>query len=181
MLITIENLKALYSEFDEISDDLLKRKLCAIENAIVTYTQNQFTNRYVNEIVLLQNNKLMYQENKTHYLQVGDTIRVSEPKNIINIFNIVNTDNEGITIDGNIYYDDKMNVRKVDYPIDIVEGAINILKWDIFERDKHEGVTSETISRHSVSYETLDASNMINGYPSRLFGFCDPYRNRVRT
>ena len=181
MLISIDKLKALYSEFDDINEELLKRKLSAIENAIVSYTQNQFTNRYVNELVYMKDNKLMYAEEKTHYLTLGDTIRISEPKNIVNIFNITNIDDEGFVVDGYIYYEGLLNARKVEYPIDIVEGAINILKWDIFERDKHEGITSESISRHSVSYETLNASNTINGYPSRLFGFCTPYTNKVRT
>lgn len=182
MLISTTNLKALYSEFSTISDDLLKRKLSAIENAIITYTNNYFTNRYVNELVYEKQNKLYYFEtNKPHYLVVGDTIRISEPKHIVNVFNILTIDSEGFTIDGHVYCEGLLNARKVEYPIDIVEGAINVLRWDIFERKKHEGVASETLSRHSVTYETLNEGNTINGYPSRLFGFCKPYINRVRT
>ena len=35
----------------------------------------------------------------------------------------------------------------VKYPLDVQQGVINLLKWDIENRDKI-GIASETISRH---------------------------------
>lgn len=62
----------------------------------------------------------------------------------------------------------------IEYPADIKLGAINLLKWEMEMRDK-TGVASETISRHSVTYQGRDASNMVNGYPAELMGFLKPY------
>ena len=63
---------------------------------------------------------------------------------------------------------------KIEYPEDIKLGVINLLQWEIEMRNK-TGVASETISRHSVTYQGRDASNMVNGYPAELMGFLKPY------
>lgn len=47
MLISTDELKALYSDFKDVDDDLLKRKLKAIESTIRAYTHNNFQNRQV--------------------------------------------------------------------------------------------------------------------------------------
>lgn len=64
---------------------------------------------------------------------------------------------------------------KVVYPPDVKLGAANLIKWGIDNRDK-AGVASETISRHSVSYVSLDDSNSALGYPKALVAFLKPYR-----
>ena len=37
------------------------------------------------------------------------------------------------------------------------------------------GIKSETLSRHSVTYFDMDASNSLDGYPASIVGFLDPY------
>ena len=68
-----------------------------------------------------------------------------------------------------------MLLIKIEYPEDVQLGAINMLKWDIENRDK-VGIQSESISRHSVSYFNMDGENSIIGYPKSLIGFLTPYK-----
>ena len=39
-----------------------------------------------------------------------------------------------------------------------------------------DGIASETISRHSVSYTAQTSAETVAGYPAHLFAFVDPYR-----
>lgn len=66
-------------------------------------------------------------------------------------------------------------VTKVEYPADVVMGAINMLKWDLDNRKK-VGIQQETISRHSVTYFNMDGGNSEMGYPKSLMGFLKPYK-----
>lgn len=176
MLISTSELKALYSEFGDLNDKLLERKLSAIESVIRAHTHNRFTNNNVREMCTVNGKTMEYIYDNPHYLTVGDTVYVNRK-----IFNVAEVNENGIVVNEETYLNEDTLVTKVEYPVDIVEGAINILKWDMFERDNHEGISSESISRHSVSYVTYDATNTINGYPSKLFGFCEPYIIKVRT
>ena len=49
------------------------------------------------------------------------------------------------------------------------------MKWDLDNRDK-VGIASETISRHSVTYFSMDGDNSIMGFPKSLMGFLTPYK-----
>lgn len=64
---------------------------------------------------------------------------------------------------------------EAEYPFDVKMGAINMLKWDIEMREK-VGVASETISRHSVTYVSVDGDNSDGGYPKAVLGFLKPYK-----
>lgn len=59
------------------------------------------------------------------------------------------------------------------YPDDIKMGVVRLIEWDEKMRSK-VGVQSESISRHSVTYQD-QTSNTINGYPAHLMGFLKPY------
>ena len=62
-----------------------------------------------------------------------------------------------------------------EYPMDVKMGAVNMMKWELFNRDK-VGVASEAISRHSVTYFNMDAGNAVIGFPVSLVGFLKPYK-----
>lgn len=62
-----------------------------------------------------------------------------------------------------------------DYPMDVKMGVVNLMKWELNNRDK-VGVASETISRHSVTYFNMDAGNNVMGFPVSLLGFLKPYK-----
>lgn len=178
MLITTSELKALYPEYEQFDDVLLKRKLEAIEQAIRVYTNNNFQNRTVRDVYYSRGNMLVGTDVETSF-RIGDTVQITqEPKND-GLYVIEDIQGNAMTLDKDMFDSPNNLVTKVQYPLDVVEGAINILKWDMFDREK-VGIASESISRHSVSYQTYDGTNTINGYPSMLFGFCVPYM-RART
>ena len=62
-----------------------------------------------------------------------------------------------------------------EYPMDVKIGVINLLKWELENREK-AGIQSETISRHTVNYLNLDYYNAAAGYPKSLMGFLVPYK-----
>lgn len=63
---------------------------------------------------------------------------------------------------------------EIKWPDDIKMGIVNLLIWEEANRDRL-GVSSETLSRHTVSYENLNAQDIINGYPKYLVDFLNPY------
>ena len=65
-------------------------------------------------------------------------------------------------------------ITRVIYPESVQEGVLNMLKWE-FEMRSKTGIKSETLSRHSVTYFDMDASNSLDGYPASIVGFLDPY------
>ena len=71
--------------------------------------------------------------------------------------------------------DNAILATKVVYPMDVKLGVANMLKWEQSNRDKI-GVSSETISRHSVTYFDMTGDNSLMGYPKALLGFLKPYK-----
>jgi len=153
----------------EISDNSLSRKMKAIEKAVRAYTNNNFQNRLVRFEAPSENNSLCI---TSPYLAVGDTLQISQSIND-GLYQITEI-NDCVMCDSALYPCKYNLVTKVEYPEDVVEGCINLLKWEIENRDK-VGIQSETISRHSVTYFNQDASNTLMGYPAALLGFLKPY------
>lgn len=67
---------------------------------------------------------------------------------------------------------------EIQWPADIKAGALQLVQWALGgASDKaRDGIASETISRHSVSYTAPTSGETIAGYPAHLMGFLDPYR-----
>ena len=171
MLIEIDKLKALYPQFADINDDLLTLKLDAIESTIRAYTHNTFQNRAVRAVCMTEGNKITYFKGDWLFKK-GDTLSITSELNS-GLYVVKSVDLDVLTVDKELYEACEI-VTLVKYPNDVITGAINVLSWDCFDRE-NAGIASESISRHSISYVTYDGSNTINGYPSMLFGFCNPY------
>ena len=60
------------------------------------------------------------------------------------------------------------------YPADVKMGVVNLMKWELNNRDK-VGVASVSISRHSVTYFDMTGDNTAIGYPKAMLGFLKPY------
>lgn len=58
------------------------------------------------------------------------------------------------------------------YPDDVKFGVINMIRWDMENRER-AGIASETLSRHSVTYES--GADTISGYPVSVIGFLKLY------
>lgn len=174
MLISVKELKEYDDRFEKFDDKKLGKKLKSIENSIREHTNNNFQNRMIRFTASSTNQKL---NGHSPYLKVGDTVEIS---NSINngLYTIKSLEDGKITFNEDIYDSPYNLCTKVEYPLDIVDGAIELLDWKLNKSDK-VGISSEseTISRHSTTtnYRNLNKDNTIDGYPIELFGFCNPY------
>lgn len=169
MIISVEQAKK-YIKTDEI-DEVLEVKLQALELLIRKYTNNNFQNRNIRFISPAINSELYL---STKLLKVGDTLEVSQSVYNDGLYVIKAINDNVITLDKPLIDENKMLVTKVVYPFDVQMGIINMLKWDLDNRNKI-GIASESISRHSVTYFNMDGDNSSIGYPKSLVGFLKPY------
>ena len=172
MLISAGDLKSRYVKFNDIDDDLITRKLSVIENAIRKYTNNNFQNRLIRFNASVEGGVI---KGTSPYLKSLDTIEISDGVNK-GLYTVISLDNGVKTIEPLYDYPNQL-ITKIEYPIDVIEGAVDILDWEIIKEGKElTGVASESISRHNVSYVQRTNDNTINGYPIELFNFCEQYK-----
>ena len=172
MLITAYELKENYRQFDGIDDGLIFRKLNVIESAIRKHTNNNFQNRNIRFIADIKDGVI---QGASPYLKVGDTIEISNGIN--KGLYTVSTVSKTITTDTELFDSEDNLITKIEYPLEVIEGAIDLLDWELVQKGKEKsGIASETISRHSVSYVQRTGDNTINGYPVELFNFCKEYK-----
>lgn len=172
MILSIEELK---NHIDASAEEqALSDKLRALELLIRSYTHNNFQLRGVrtrgecrSDGTILCNMALF---------APGDTLQISESDYMPDMLCTVKSV-EGCMLtvgDSERLYDENVLITKVEYPADVKMGVINMLRWDLENRDK-VGIQSETISRHSVTYFNLDGDNSAMGYPRSVMGFLKPY------
>ncbi len=169
MIISVKQLKKHVST--AIDDEVLADRLSALELLIRKTTNNNFQNRNIRFEVDISSPKLALD---TPYLKPGDTVQISQSKLNDGLYVILKIEDGVITLDRDLYPEDKVLITKVEYPMDIKMGVVNLMKWEIENRDK-VGIASETISRHSVTYFNMDGDNSTLGYPKSLTGFLKPY------
>lgn len=169
MILSVEELKS-FVDCGNMTDMQIKMKLNGIESAIRNETNNNFQNRSFRFNAPTNNEAVLF---NSPYFSVGDTIQITQSINK-GLYVITSVDNGAMTLDKPVYPASSNLVTKVEYDDDIKMGVVNLMKWEISMRDK-VGIASETISRHSVSYFSQDASNALIGYPKALIGFLEPY------
>ena len=162
MIISVEDAKKHIAT--DIEDSVLGVKLQALEIAIRAYTNNNFQKRSIRYSCRVIGQRLMLSDSM---LEVGDTIQISESLFNEGIYTISSIDDDFITLNEKLIDETSVLATKVVYPLDVQMGAINMLKWDLENRDK-VGIQSETISRHSVTYFNMDGDNSTMGYPKSL-------------
>lgn len=158
MIISVNDLKA-QTDTGGLSDELLKIRLDAIESVIRAYTHNNFQNRNVRFVGRSEGNKLY---GTSDFFKVGDTVQISESINNDGLAVITELDDDHIKVDRTLSNDDENLVTLIKYPPDVVSCAIDLFNWKLTKGDK-VGIKSETISRHSVTYE--DSATFFMGYP----------------
>lgn len=169
MIISIEELKVM-SKFANYNNAELQAEMAAIEQAIRSFTNNNFQDRAKRVECASLNGVL---QGTSPYFSVGDTLQISKSNNA-GLY-VITAISPNIALDGELYDEPYNLVTKVVYPADVVAGAIRLLDWKLTQSDK-VGVQSETISRHSVTYFNMDGDNSVMGYPKSLFGFLKPYK-----
>ena len=80
---------------------------------------------------------------------------------------------ENGTLNRELFDCDNNKVTLIQYPNAVKLGFIKLLRYNA-KMDNKVGISSESLSRHSVSYVQPD-SNSIGGYPSHLMSFLKPY------
>ena len=166
MIVSIEELKTV-SELSNIPDDQLKLMSEGVEDLIRQYTNNNFINRNITFNTPSTEGKL---DMVSPLFKVGDTILISNSQYNNGVY-VLNS--EDGALDREIFDDENNKVTLVTYPKAIKLGVIKLLQYNVV-MDSKAGISSESISRHSVSYAQPD-SNSIGGYPSSLLSFLKPY------
>ena len=169
MILTAQELRQYVTTDEE--DQALEARLSAIELAIRAYTHNNFQQRKVRRMADIVDGTMVMTGNP---FKVGDTVQVTESYFGDDIYTVTAADENTITVKEGTVDEDNVLLTKVVYPMDIRMGVVNLMKWELERRDK-VGVASETISRHSVTYESMTDNNSIMGYPKTLMGFLKPY------
>lgn len=168
MIMTVAELKQFVTTSE--SDSGLESRLQALEILIRKYTNNNFQKREIRSKGRISGG-ILYCD--TTYLKNGNTIQISESKL-----------NDGLVVIGNMqagaipladsFDEDSVLVTLVVYPHDVKMGVVNMMKWELENRAKM-GIASETISRHSVTYISMDGDNSTMGFPKSVLGFLKPY------
>jgi hypothetical protein len=174
MILTVSELRQ-YITTDE-TDQVIEAKLQALELLIRAYTNNSFQIRAFRAVAVAvaENNELLF--NSPVPFKVGDTVQITESDFMQDeLVTVTVVDDSSITVSGDLIDESGVVVTKVKYPMDVQMGVVNLMKWELDNREK-VGVASESISRHSVTYVDQTGDNTIMGYPVALMGFLKPYR-----
>ena len=174
MIMTVAELRR-YVETEE-DDQVLEVRLQALEGIIREYTNNNFQARAFRAVAVAaaSDNSLMI--NTTVPFAAGDTLQISESDLMPNsLVTIVSVDGNKVMVKEDLFDEPGVVITKVKYPQDVKMGAVNLMKWELAQREK-AGIASETISRHSVTYYDMSEDNSIMGFPKSLIGFLRPYR-----
>lgn len=173
MILTVSELRQ-YVETDK-SDQVLEAMLQALEQSVRAYTNNNFQSRAFRVIADAQgaSNRLIVHGYAPFV--VGDTLQITDAEYLQDALVTIKAirDND-IETNEPLFDDPAVVLTKVVYPADVRMGVANLVKWELSRRDK-VGISSETISRHSVTYFDMNGDNALMGYPQALMGFLKPY------
>lgn len=179
MLVTVNEIRELADIPESWSDKKVKMKLDAIEQAIRSYTSNNFQVRTVRSICSIENGKLLL-HGITAGFAVGDTVQLTESGYNNGLYVISQIDGKTFSVDFDRLTDEgHALVTKVEYPADVIQCAVDLMEWDVNYRGK-VGIKSETLSRHSVTYAEQDANNMVMGYPVSIMSVLNPAYMKAR-
>ena len=172
MIISVEKAKELIS-FNGWTDEKIRMKLLAVEQTIRAYTNNNFQKKDFRVVADIVNGKFLV--DGWIPFSVGDTVQISETRYNEGLCTVDSVDTQTFTVSEETRNESEVLVTKVVYPADVVDCAVNLLEWEVKNRER-VGVQSETLSRHSVTYFSMDGANQVMGYPASLLGCLKAYR-----
>lgn len=158
MIITVADLKNRIN-CGTATDDVIKARLEAIESVIRAYTNNNFQNRGVR---FTGRSEDTYVYGVPQFFAVGDTIQISGSVANDGLYIVEDVQTDCIQLNKNLVTAEYNLVTKIQYPADVIQCAVDMFQWKQSMGGKI-GVKSETISRHSVTYE--DSGSLFMGYP----------------
>ena len=169
MIISVENLKNQIN-CGSATDEQIAIKLEAIEAVIRAYTNNNFQQRGVRFIGRSDDMNLY---GDTQFFAVGDTIQISGSIANDGLYQITDIQPDCIQLDKTLMPNEYNLVTKIKYPPDVIQCAVDLFKWKQNMGEK-VGIKSETISRHSVTYE--DSATLFMGYPVGVLNGLNLYK-----
>ena len=173
MIISVEQAKRLVN-FNGWTDDKIRMKLLAVEQTIRAYTNNNFQNREVRIQADIADGVFMSES--LIPFSAGDTVQISESRFNNGLYTISPEINDtAFMVNEKTRDEENVLVTKIEYPADVVACCVNLLEWEVNNREK-VGIQSETLSRHSVTYFNMDGANQAMGYPVSLLGCLKAYR-----
>lgn len=158
MIISIVDLKKQV-DCGTATDDQITAKLDAIEAVIRAYTNNNFQQRAVRFAGKSSGMKVY---GVPQLFTIGDTVQISQSGVNDGLYQVTEVGTNCLQVDKFLLPADYNLVTKIKYPADVVQCAIDLFKWKQNMGAK-VGIKSETISRHSVTYE--DSATLFMGYP----------------
>lgn len=152
------------------TDEQITAKLEAIESVIRAYTNNNFQQRGIRFFGKSEGN---YVYGYPQHLTVGDTVQISASTVNDGLYVVTAVEQDYIELDKPLMTAEENLVTKVKYPPDVVQCAIDMFRWKQNMGEK-VGIKSETISRHSVTYE--DSATLYMGYPLGVLNGLNLYK-----
>lgn len=166
MIVTIEELKNV-GELSNITDEQLTIMCEGVEDFIRQYTNNNFINKNITFNAPSKNGKL---ETVSPLFKVGDTVLITKSQYNNGLYVIETLDG---TLNKELFDCDENKVTLIQYPQAIKLGVVKLLQYSV-KMDSKVGISSESLSRHSVTY-SQPSNDSIGGYPASMMSFLKPY------
>lgn len=166
MIVSISEFRQ-FMQTDE-TDAVLEMRLKALEHMIRGYTNNNFQVRGTGRVADVVAGRFTLEALNPY--EIGDTLQISGSDKNDGLYTVRESNDDTFTVNEKTRDEIDVFITQVEYPEDVKVGVMELLKYDLENREK-AGVQSETISRHSVTYQALDKSNTVQGYPTHLMGF----------
>jgi hypothetical protein len=169
MIITVAELKKQI-DCGTSTDEQITVRLEAIEAVIRAYTNNNFQQRTIR---FDGDSHGMNIYGVPQYFEIGDTVQISDSLVNDGLYQVTEVGVDYIQVDKFLMRVEHNLVTKIKYPADVVQCAVDLYKWKQNMGDK-VGIKSETISRHSVTYE--DSATLFMGYPVGILNGLNMYK-----
>ena len=170
MIISLETAKG-FVDLKGWTDERIQLKLKAIEETVRKYTNNNFQNRSIRGVCAVDEQSMIY--GIIPGIKAGDTIQISESKYNSGLYVVDAVTDDQIIVSKELTAEESFLVTKIEYPENVIECCINLLEWSITHGSK-VGIKSETLSRHTVTYE--DSGTLYDGYPIGILNGLKMYK-----
>ena len=171
MIITLGDARA-------IDDSITQEDLDAFEVAFRSLTNNNFQNKHIRfkDIEFVGEN-LIAVKDPIVGIKTGDTIEVNYSHYNDGLFVIEEIAGKQIKVQGTPFFVANTSgamLTLIQYPADIARGIKKLIAYDKKMASKI-GIKSESISRMSITYYDVNASENVDGYPASLVSFLTKY------
>lgn len=177
MIMTVDEIKTQCNCVG-MADDVIKKRLNAIEAVIREFTHNNFQNRDIRFKASSDGCDLTC---KPFFIKVGDTVQISQSKVNDGLYVVDMVADDRLTVDRELFTVPFNLVTKIEYPADVIQCAVDLFEWK-----KNFGAKigikseSETLSRHSESVTYEDSGTLFMGYPVGILSGLSKLHNKAR-